>query len=134
MACIIGDSAFSLQCCLITPFHSPSKESSEFKFNQIHLKITQYIHDTIAQLKTRFRCLANPNGIPYGPEKASQIINTCCALHNICKKFKVENPKRAKPYTCSKLNLECLKMSDDKDAIEIRNNILANIFKKNISK
>lgn len=41
-------------------------------------------------MKARFRCLLAARELHYAPEKAAQILNVCCALHNICLEYNVE--------------------------------------------
>lgn len=43
-------------------------------------------------LKGRFRCLLAARELHYVPEKVAQILNVCCALHNICLEHNVELP------------------------------------------
>lgn len=40
-------------------------------------------------LKGRFRCLLAARELHYSPEKAIQIFNVCCALHNVCIKYNI---------------------------------------------
>ena len=44
-------------------------------------------------LKNRFRVLNSERGMHYSPKKATQIINVCCAVQNICIHFKNNWPE-----------------------------------------
>lgn len=48
---------------------------------------------TIGVLKSRFRCLLGARELHYQPNKAKQIINACCALHNMCRYYIVDSPE-----------------------------------------
>lgn len=62
-------------------------------FNTKHAKGRNIIERTIGVLKSRFRCILRARELHYAPEKATQIINVCAALHNICLKYGVEEPE-----------------------------------------
>lgn len=79
----VGDSGYKLQPYLMTPYRSPT-ENLKNKFNERHCKIRNIIERCNGVLKNRFRCILGSRGLHYSPKKASQIINVCCALHNIC--------------------------------------------------
>lgn len=79
---ITGDAGYGLKPYLITPFRSTSDGSRERIFNNKHAKARNIIERTIGLLKNRYRCLIDK--LHYNPEKATQIINVCCALHNMC--------------------------------------------------
>lgn len=42
------------------------------------------VERTIGVLKARFRCLQGAKVLHYKPEKATQIVNVCASLYNIC--------------------------------------------------
>lgn len=79
----VGDSGYKLQPYLMTPYRSPT-ESLEKKFNEKHCKTRNIIERCNGVLKNRFRCIIGSRGLHYSPKKATQIINVCCVLHNIC--------------------------------------------------
>nr|CAI5851343.1 unnamed protein product [Callosobruchus analis] len=73
------------------------------KRNQIHQRTdtimhikspdVQLIERCNGVLKSRFRCLLKHRVLHYEPETASQIINACAVLHNICMANNVEEPE-----------------------------------------
>lgn len=71
---------------LITPFRSP-ESNRETKFNELHAKTRSIIERTIGAIKNTFRCTLGARQAHYKPEKATQIINVCCALHNLRLKY-----------------------------------------------
>ncbi|XP_055908282.1 putative nuclease HARBI1 [Eupeodes corollae] len=88
---IIGDAGYPLEPWLITPFRSPEPGSSQSTFNLKHSKTRNMVERVIGVIKNRSRCLLAARQMHYSPQKASQIINLACALHNICIHFKVED-------------------------------------------
>ncbi|XP_067637562.1 putative nuclease HARBI1 [Eurosta solidaginis] len=85
---LLGDAGYPLQPFLLTPFRNPQANTAEHTFNQKHCSGRNIVERTIGVLKSRFRCLART--LQYQPEKVVQIINVCCALHNICIHYKVQ--------------------------------------------
>lgn len=82
---LLGDSGYPLQPWLLTPYSNPTGHAQN-KFNEHHISTRNVIERCNGVLKTRFRCLSSDNVLRYNPKKVSQIINVCCALHNICLK------------------------------------------------
>ena len=80
---LTGNSGYKLQPYLMTPYRNPSNEQ-ELKYNEKHCKILNVIERCKVVLKNRFRCILGPRELLYTPEKVSQIITTCCILHNMC--------------------------------------------------
>lgn len=78
------------------------------------------------------RCTQKPislhSGLHYGPEKATQIINACCALHNMCIQYKCYADTEA-----SEVGLESTFDEDgggdavDSRAVAIRRSIAINL-------
>lgn len=64
--------------------HNPAPGSPQERFNNAHTSIRSLIERCNGVLKNRFRCLIKHRILHYSPQKASQIINACVVLHNIC--------------------------------------------------
>ena len=73
----------------MTPYRVSPEGSREAIFNLKLSKARNIIERTFGVLKGRFRCLLSARELHYAPEKAIQIFNVCCALHNVCLDFKV---------------------------------------------
>lgn len=86
---LLGDCGYGIEPFLLTPYRNPCYNSKEYKFNMAHSSARNIVERTIGVLKSRFRCLMST--LHYHPEKVVQIINSCCALHNICRSYKVQN-------------------------------------------
>lgn len=132
---ISGDSGYPLEPWLLTPFRSPSDNSSESNFNNRFTIARSLIERTFGVMKARFRCLLSARELHYSPEKATQILNVCCALHNICLKYNVEMPVQIQidaddETTCYDLNQhdipQNVELSNTAKAIrnQIKNNLL----------
>ncbi|XP_017467960.1 PREDICTED: putative nuclease HARBI1 [Rhagoletis zephyria] len=94
----LGDSGYPLSPYLMTPFRSAITGSRESTFNTQHGKARNIVERTIRVLKCRFRCLLREGKLYYSPHKATQIVNACCALHNICSHFNIETPDAVENY------------------------------------
>lgn len=57
----------------------------------MHSKTRNMVERVIGVIKNRSRCILSARQLHYSPQKAAQIINVACALHNICIHFKVED-------------------------------------------
>ncbi|XP_075057893.1 transcription termination factor 4, mitochondrial isoform X1 [Mixophyes fleayi] len=80
---LLGDSGYGVKPWLLTPFDNPATKS-EISYNLSHASTYSVVEQTIDVLKSRFRCLDNPNGVLlYNPEKVCKIIAVCCIIHNI---------------------------------------------------
>ncbi|XP_067623753.1 putative nuclease HARBI1 [Eurosta solidaginis] len=89
---ILGDSGYPLEPWLLTPYRNAAENSNEIFFNDKFGKGRSLIERTFGVLKGRFRCLLAARELHYTPEKVVQILNVCCALHNICILCKLEDP------------------------------------------
>lgn len=80
----LGDSGYGLRPWLLTPIPDTAVDSPEERYNIRHRSTRSLIERCNGVLKLRFRCLLKHRVLHYSPQKASQIINACCILHNIC--------------------------------------------------
>ncbi|XP_062551170.1 putative nuclease HARBI1 [Armigeres subalbatus] len=89
---LLGDAGYPLRTYLITPFRNSNNapsSSRQARFNDIHSKTRNVIERTIGVMKNVFRCILGARQLHYKPEKAAKIVNVCCALHNLRKRFNV---------------------------------------------
>lgn len=84
---LLGDCGYGIEAFLLTPYRQPLPNTKEHKFNVAHTSARNIVERTIGVLKSRFRCLMGT--LHYRPEKVVQIVNVCCALHNICRHYKI---------------------------------------------
>ncbi|XP_055616049.1 putative nuclease HARBI1 [Toxorhynchites rutilus septentrionalis] len=84
---ILGDAGYPSEPWLVTPFRAAEEGSLESDFNRRHALGRAIVERTIGLLKNRFRCILGARQLHYNPTKCAQIINVCCALHNICLEF-----------------------------------------------
>ncbi|CAH2101936.1 unnamed protein product [Euphydryas editha] len=80
---LIGDCGYPLRPWLHTPILEPQPGSEE-NYNKAFKSARSTIERCNGVLKSRFRCLLKDRVLHYLPEKATQIINSCCVLHNMC--------------------------------------------------
>ncbi|XP_050339431.1 putative nuclease HARBI1 [Bactrocera neohumeralis] len=86
---LLGDSGYALEPYLLTPYRNPTSGTSQHKFNLQHAKARNIVERVIGVLKSRFKCLQTV--LPYTPQKVVKIINVCCAFHNICRFYNVDD-------------------------------------------
>ncbi|CAI9603653.1 unnamed protein product, partial [Staurois parvus] len=80
---LLGDEGYGVKPWLLTPFDKPVTKE-EIRYNISHSSTYSVLERTVEVLKSRFRCLDNPNGVLlYNPEKVCKIILVCCIIHNI---------------------------------------------------
>lgn len=124
-----GDSGYPLEPWLLTPYRATSEGSREARFNSLHSKTRNVIERCIGILKSRFRCLLGARSLHYAPKKATQIINICAMLHNICQHYRV-------PFEQSSIVIQdnmpteidvSNSTNESPTARQIRNNILNSI-------
>ncbi|XP_054089619.1 putative nuclease HARBI1 [Zeugodacus cucurbitae] len=90
----LADSGYPLHEYLWTPYRNALSGTVESKFNKKHAKARNVVERTIGVLKCRFRCILGERKLRYSPSKATMIVNVCCALHNICKQYDVNDPEQ----------------------------------------
>ena len=78
---LIGDSAYSLRCYLLTPYIAP-KTLAEEKYNKALTITRTQVEHMYGILKNRFRCLLIPLRL-MGPERSCCVITAMMVLHNI---------------------------------------------------
>ncbi|XP_059226785.1 putative nuclease HARBI1 isoform X1 [Stomoxys calcitrans] len=125
---ILGDGGYKLKPFLMTPYRNP-RDLAETRYNRKHASARNVVERCFGLLKNRFRCIIGSRGLHYSPEKATQIINACCALHNMCITYKcIEEP--TDPYINPDITMpnteESVQEEDDR-AICIRRNIAINL-------
>lgn len=81
---VVGDSGYALRPWLLTPILEAVDRSPEADYNDCQTSTRNIIERVNGTLKMRFRCLLKHRVLHYKPVLASKIINTCCALHNLC--------------------------------------------------
>ncbi|GBP93357.1 Putative nuclease HARBI1 [Eumeta japonica] len=92
MESINGDSGYALRPWLQTPVANVRANTPEGRYNKAFKYARANIERCNGILKMRFRCLLKHRVLHYAPEKASQIINACVVLHNMCIRNNVPMP------------------------------------------
>ncbi|XP_039762307.1 putative nuclease HARBI1 [Pararge aegeria] len=85
---LLGDSAYPLSRCLMTPVSDATYGSPERYYTDRHDRARDIMDLTIRALKARFRCLNSQRVLYYSPEMAASVVNACVVLHNICNRSK----------------------------------------------
>lgn len=75
----------------MTPIIDAVDGTPEEDYNDCQILTRNSIERVNGVLKMRFRCLLKHRVLHYRPETASKIINTCCALHNLCVRNNIED-------------------------------------------
>ncbi|KAM7290153.1 putative nuclease HARBI1 [Ixodes scapularis] len=91
---LLGDSGYTCQPWLMTPFLSPSS-AAEVRYNTAHTTTRSIVERTIGQLKRRFHCLHAE--LRMEPSRCCDIIVACCVLHNLAKRYPCAMPGTAIP-------------------------------------
>ncbi|XP_055542729.1 putative nuclease HARBI1 isoform X2 [Wyeomyia smithii] len=123
---LLGDAKYPLKPFLITPFKNEANiTEQQLQFNEIHSRARSVAEKTIEIIKNTFRCLLGEKTLHYKPEKATQIVNVCVALHNLRIKHNIGSDELELPID-AKCDIPVIENNDD-DASSIRNNIMKNI-------
>lgn len=124
---IAGDAGYPLTPFLITPFRTGEQtDERQTRFNGIHSKTRITVERSIGVFKNTFRCMLKERQLHYQPEKATQIINVCVALHNLRIRYKMDldepelNDEADEDFVDIDANYE--------NAIRIREEIMHNIL------
>ncbi|KAJ8879484.1 hypothetical protein PR048_020092 [Dryococelus australis] len=82
---LLADSEFPLQPWLMTPFEGDfPPDSPEDRYNRRHASTRNVIERCNGILKSRWRRLLKHRVLHYMPDKASEIIKSCCVHCNMC--------------------------------------------------
>nr|XP_055837203.1 putative nuclease HARBI1 [Episyrphus balteatus] len=103
---LLGDAGYPLEPWLLTPHRNPEVGTSQSRFNMKHRQCRNIIERVNGVLKNRWRCLLGARELPYQPDKAVQIVNVCCALHNICIHFNADFDSMDLPRTRDEVNTD----------------------------
>ncbi|XP_065089161.1 putative nuclease HARBI1 [Ochlerotatus camptorhynchus] len=131
---ILGDAGYALKPFLITPYRtSGSSQNNELKlrFNQIHSKTRWIVERSFGVLKNVFRCILGARQLHYKPEKATKIINVCCALHNLRIRFNVPLHETIPQFEADFQEEEAADDNANVTAANIRDEIMYAIFQNN---
>lgn len=88
---LLGDSGYALRPWMYTPMEAAQNDSPEGNYNKAQMSARSLIEQVNGVLKMRFRCCLKHRTLHYAPETAANIINICCALHNLCIDNNLEN-------------------------------------------
>lgn len=129
---LLGDGGYSLEPFFLTLYRCPNLNTPEHIFNKKHASARNIVERVIGVLKSRFRCLLDT--MSYAPQKTVQIVNICCALHNICNSYKVSYEECNELFVEDAIdetapdNSEANDLRLLNDAIRIRNEISRTII------
>lgn len=88
---LLGDSGYPIQPWLITPIADALPNSPEALYNERHIRTRNGAERGFGVWKARFRCLRKDRVLHYSHETAGRIIYSCAVLHNICRKYNVQD-------------------------------------------
>ena len=84
---LVGDSAFPFAPYLMKNIlGDPLDHTDEHAYNYCHVRTRRVIENAFGRLKGRFRVLKG--GKLNDPAWVTQIAKVCCALHNMCERYK----------------------------------------------
>jgi len=82
---LVGDAAFPLSSFLLKTYDGEhARRSRESCFNHVHIRCRRHVESAFGRLKGRWRVLVSRNF--RDPDWVGEIVEVCCALHNICEK------------------------------------------------
>ncbi|GAA6098894.1 putative nuclease HARBI1 [Tachysurus ichikawai] len=93
---VLGGKGLSKAKFVLSPVKgSRIKADAARRFNSSHSQVWKSSQHVLGCLKTRFRCLHNLGAVLVDNLKpVARIVNACCVLHNISKKFSVPLPNK----------------------------------------
>ncbi|XP_058813410.1 putative nuclease HARBI1 [Topomyia yanbarensis] len=122
---LLGDAGYPLKPFLITPYRTGANDEIEkLRFNEKHSRTRITVERSIGVLKATFRCTLGARELHYGPEKASQIVNVVCALHNLRIKFNINLDEAVDIETDNSSEIPSTYNDDDRNANRIRDDLL----------
>ncbi|XP_064549530.1 putative nuclease HARBI1 [Drosophila montana] len=81
---VLADTAYALENYVLTPYKNADQDSVEQRFNERHAAARSVVERTINLLKSRFGCMQR--ALMYDARFVANVVNVCCALHNICRR------------------------------------------------
>lgn len=132
---ILGDAGYPLKPYLITPYRtsgSSQNNASKTKFNEVHSKTRWVVERSFGLLKNVFRCILAARQLHYKPEKATKIINVCCALHNLRIRFNVPISNENVLQLEEDVPEEAAHEEENETASNIRDEIMYSIIGNNL--
>uniref|UniRef100_A0A1I8NRK4 DDE Tnp4 domain-containing protein n=1 Tax=Stomoxys calcitrans TaxID=35570 RepID=A0A1I8NRK4_STOCA len=127
---VLGDADYKLKPYLMTPFSKPS-DTAEVLYNKKHASTHNVVKRCLKLLTNKFECLIGIRGLHYPPDRANQIIGSCCALHNMCIKYKcldvLESSCTSPEIPISKNKADENEVKEDITAAAIRRRIAINL-------
>ncbi|TSK20273.1 Protein ALP1-like [Bagarius yarrelli] len=93
---VLGGKGLSKAKHVLSPLESSRlKTNATRHFNNAHFQVWKSTQHVFGSLKTRFRCLQSLGSVVADNLKpVARIVNACCVLHNIAKKFSEPLPSK----------------------------------------
>lgn len=88
---LLGDSGYPIQPWLMTPIPDALPNTPEAIYNERHIRTRNVAERGFGVWKARFRSIRKDRVLHYSHEAAGRIIYACAVLHNICRKYNIED-------------------------------------------
>lgn len=88
---LLGDSGYPIQPWLMTPILDALPNTPEATYNERHIRTRNGAERGFGLWKARFRCLRKDRVLHYSHDAAGRIIYSCAVLHNICRKYNIQD-------------------------------------------
>ncbi|XP_018569519.1 putative nuclease HARBI1 [Anoplophora glabripennis] len=88
---LLGDSGYPIQPWLMTPILDAPPNTPQAVYNDRHIRTRNVVERGFGVWKARFRCLRKDRVLHYSHATAGRIIYACAVLHNICRKYNIQN-------------------------------------------